>query len=405
MSMIQTLLAEGRFAEAIAGADAAMAAAPWDTRLAGLPRMLGDTLFAVGLWEDAAPWLARAAWIEPWDSDLAERAARARLPSWLAPDRDDPGLGRPLKRYAPRESGAYTYVVEVVGTCNLRCPTCPVGNSPARPKGFMSPALFADILAKIRAETPDPNPRLALYNWGEPLLHPQLPRLITMAREQGLEVELSTNLNIRRGLEAVVAAAPAEIKVSLSGFTPETYGRTHARGDLALVTRNLRELRRLIDRHGAQTRVWIGHHLYKSNRHQVGDVARLALELGFEHQPMDAFFMPLERLGAWLDGDEGADPGGIIPDLPLDPKTRQEALRRQRNGQHDCELRFAQTVINHDGGLALCCGVYDAPNMLGAKFLDLPHAEIEARRYAHPFCAECMAKDMHYAPPSLTTAG
>jgi pyruvate-formate lyase-activating enzyme len=401
MQQIEQLLVNGHFAEAITLAQKLFSANVCDSRLIGLPRLIGDALFSVGLWEDAAPWLAIAAEIEPWDADLIDRQNRADLPEWLSPDRYDPVLKKTLRRYSPRESGSYSYIIDVVGTCNLRCPTCPVGNSLPRPKGFMTVELFTGILEKIRRECPDSNPRLALYNWGEPLLHPQLPEMITLAHNYGFTVALSTNLNIRKGLEEIVAAGPAELKISISGLTANSYAKTHRRGDLALVLANLRELRKLIDKHSVSTRVWIGHHVYRSTSHQVPEMAQIATELGFEHHPIDAFFMPLERLGEWLNGEKGADPDNIIPDLPLDPLARQHALRKQRNGDFDCELRFAQTVINHDGSLALCCGVYDSVNMLGEQFLDLNHEEIEARRYAHPFCKQCMAAEMHYAPPSL----
>lgn len=398
---IVTLLGQGRYRSAVAAATALDTARRFDPGLVSLPRIIGEALFGAGLWREAGPWLDRASALEPWDSALADHAERCRLPDWLAPDIKEHATGRTLRRHPPKEGRAYSYTVDVVGTCNLRCPSCPVGNSPARPKGFMDTALFGRILAKIRAESPDPNPRLTLYNWGEPLLHPELPRLIAMAHAAGFPVQLSTNLNIRRGLSDVIAAGPEELKISLSGFTPDSYARSHRRGDLTLVLANMREVRRLIDAHGVATRVWIGHHIYRANRDQIPAVAALARELGFAHHPIDAFFMPLERLGAYLDGDDSADPGGIIPDLPLNPRARAAALAGQIDPDSDCELRFAQTVINHDGSLALCCSVYDAANMLGANFLDLGHDEIQARRYAHPFCGTCMAKTMHYAGRAL----
>ena len=396
MAEISAMLASGRFASAVALAGCRSAADRFDPALIGLPRRMGEALFAAGLWRDAEPWLAEATQLEPWDTSLGHRYQRTRLPQWAEPSiaLED---GRTLVRHPPQEGGAYSYTIDVVGTCNLRCPTCPVGNSPARPRGFMAADMFERIIAKIRAESPDPDPRLTLYNWGEPLLHPELPRLIGIAHAAGLKVQLSTNLNIRHGLEAVIAANPDELKISLSGATQENYGRTHRRGDLELVLANMRELRRLIDAHGATTRVWIGHHLYRSSRHELPQVAALARELGFAHHPIDAFFMPLERLASFLDGDDGADAHGIIPDLPLNPRDRARLLAEQQDPNSDCELRFAQTVINHDGSVALCCSVYDSANMLGIDFLDLPHAEIQRRRYAHSFCTSCTTRHMHYA--------
>jgi len=56
----------------------------------------------------------------------------------------------------------YMYYIDIVGTCNLRCPSCPVGNylphdfmDLQRPKGFMKLALFEQILDKIKRENSD----------------------------------------------------------------------------------------------------------------------------------------------------------------------------------------------------------------------------------------------------------
>jgi MoaA/NifB/PqqE/SkfB family radical SAM enzyme len=44
--------------------------------------------------------------------------------------------------------------IDVLGSCNLRCPSCPVGNTkdfkPAT--GFMPPQLLASIIAKAKSE-------------------------------------------------------------------------------------------------------------------------------------------------------------------------------------------------------------------------------------------------------------
>jgi MoaA/NifB/PqqE/SkfB family radical SAM enzyme len=69
----------------------------------------------------------------------------------------------------------FIYNIEVAGMCNLRCPSCPVGNTKAtdlqepRPKGLMQPSLFYKILEKIQRDHPHSAETLVrLYSWGEP---------------------------------------------------------------------------------------------------------------------------------------------------------------------------------------------------------------------------------------------
>ncbi len=194
-------------------------------------------------------------------------------------------------------------------------------------------------------------------------------------------------------------ANPTNLKVSLSGFTQETYGKTHAGGDLALVKANLYRLRHDLDKYKAATRVWVGHHLYRNNQHQLPEVAAVCRELGFEHHPIAAFFQPLERLIEVAEG-KGA-PHPILDELLEHPSSYVPRLKASRSGDYDCELRFNQTAINHDGTVALCCSVYDRENMLGAHFLEHDHAALEAMKYAHPFCRTCMAHGVAYVPAEV----
>jgi len=49
----------------------------------------------------------------------------------------------------------FFFNIDVLGSCNLRCPSCPVGNSRdvRLPTGFMEPPLLAAIIAKAKAES------------------------------------------------------------------------------------------------------------------------------------------------------------------------------------------------------------------------------------------------------------
>jgi hypothetical protein len=102
-----------------------------------------------------------------------------------------------------------------------------------------------------------------------------------------------------------------------------------------------------------------------------------------------------------INGKPNPRDSGIIEDLLHNPEDRQRRVASQRSGRFDCELRFNQTVINHDGTVALCCTVYDEPNMLGVSYLDECFSSIEQRKYRHPFCLTCIKNNLHYVPAEL----
>lgn len=402
------MIGQGRLARAERLIEQAIAAHPTEGETASARRELGLALFRAGHWEQARRWLEQALVFFPGDRDLLAALDRARPRAHLAPEVFDPVRGAVLRRGSPRESATYVYAIDVVGTCNLRCPTCPVGNftEARRAKGFMPLGTFEKILAKIVRERVAERPEIWLFSWGEPLLHPDLPAILERIHAAGLPSHLSTNLNIKKGLEGVVRARPANLKISISGVTQETYGRTHAGGKVAVVLENMRELRRLLDQHGNRTtRVWVGHHVYRTNQHEIEGFARFCGELGFEHHPIAAFYQPLEKLVELAQGNAAPDP---VMDLLLEhPASYLRRFKAVRRRDHDCELRYNQTAINFDGTVSLCCSVYDEPNMLGVKFLDEAHEQLQERKYRHPFCTTCMDLGLHYAPsdPTLLEAG
>src|SRR5262245_28856218 len=90
-------------------------------------------------------------------------------------------------------------VVDVFSYCNLRCPSCIVGNKYGRmgdwPKGLMTVGLLDSIITKARSEFEIE--WLCVYNWTEPLLHPRLHDLIEIVGGHGIPSSVSTNLNVR----------------------------------------------------------------------------------------------------------------------------------------------------------------------------------------------------------------
>src|ERR1019366_2830753 len=143
---------------------------------------------------------------------------------------------------------AYTIVLDVFSYCNLRCPSCIVGNKFGRmedwPKGLMTADLLDVIVTKAKSEFDIES--IGVFNWTEPLLHPRLYELIEIINNHGVHSSISTNLNVKDSydFERLLAARPGWMRVSLSGFSQAVYERGHAGGDIELVKRNLVSLAR-----------------------------------------------------------------------------------------------------------------------------------------------------------------
>ena len=117
---------------------------------------------------------------------------------------------------------------DIVGGCQLRCVGCP--NSTLRPKAKpISLADFARCLANVDVDRIE---RLQLFNYGEPLLHPDLPgifRVLADRKDRIGSIEISTNAQFVRWkqLEEVMhMKLLTRLAVSCDGDgTPASYER------------------------------------------------------------------------------------------------------------------------------------------------------------------------------------
>ncbi len=295
-----------------------------------------------------------------------------------------------------RSRKAFSYNIDVLGGCNLSCPSCPVGSmrEVATPKTLMSPQVFEEIVLKIKRETPGTT-HVSLYNWTEPILHPELPRLLSVARRHALPVALSCNFNTCRNLEGVLAEEPMSFRISVSGFFQKTYERTHRNGDIAKVKANMRLLRETMDRLDSMMQVHVAYHCYVDNLGE--DYTRMrdfCTSLGFFFLPMWAYVTSIEKLLDVYEGRElGQQDRSVLGLLAVSPEEAREVARRRASA--DCVLRSHQTTINSDGSVALCCGVYDRKANIAPHFLDVSFEELQTAKYKHPLCGRCMSHGIH----------
>ncbi len=317
------------------------------------------------------------------------------IPAYLSETAFDHQLAQELERYHPIESSHYVYAIDIVGGCNLRCPTCPVANAAPMPKGLMSLDLYQQILQKIKIESIDQAPDIWLFNWTEPLLHPQIDQFIYTTHELGMTSFVSSNLNMGDRIESLIQAQPTRLKVSLSSLRQSVYGQTHVRGSIDQVIQNLHQLARWRDHYQSKTQIWIGHHLYKNTLEDQEQVKALAHQLGFGYAPSPAILAPIESVMKLMKAPNSDDVGGLRAQFLYDPLVIREAAAKKRSGKKDCELRFNMTTIQYDGKVNLCCATTQSLDQIPINFLDHTHQEIEDIKYKSAFCKQCMNNNLH----------
>ena len=99
--------------------------------------------------------------------------------------------------------------VEITNICNLKCDFCPITK---RKLEFMSTHLFSDILEQIKPHTK----YIYLHVKGEPLLHPELSRLLDISFEKGFEVNITTNGTLIEKVGDMLLTKPAIRQINFS---------------------------------------------------------------------------------------------------------------------------------------------------------------------------------------------
>ncbi|MGZ0076735.1 radical SAM protein [Methylomonas sp. YC3] len=285
------------------------------------------------------------------------------------------------------------YTIDVVGTCNLKCPSCAHSMEDiAISRGTMPFADFKAVTDKILAENAITT-HVSLYSWGEPFLHPQLPDIVEYLHGKNIAVALSSNLSLpdSNRIRDVIRKSPDYLKVSTSGYYPDAYNSTHTGGDTNLVKSNLYKLRYYLDKYNASTVVDVNYHLYNNNNgNNLQKYRELCDELGFILSTTYALVMPLERVIKYCQGRPEKDTLALHDYLLVGI---DEGIRASNQIQLiGCPFRDNQTNISWDLSVPVCCTVFERDNqLLTSNFLETPRQQIEENKKNIALCSQCMS--------------
>jgi len=147
--------------------------------------------------------------------------------------------------------------LETTNRCNLPCTTCPRTFEELEPAANMSWDLFRSIVDQYPAIA-----RVVLHGVGEPLMVPNLPRMIRYLKERGTYVLFNTNgtlLNERRGRD-LIASGLDELRVSLDAAEPVAFKAVRGKDAFDRIVRNVREFRALqrsLDAAAPRVSLWL----------------------------------------------------------------------------------------------------------------------------------------------------
>jgi MoaA/NifB/PqqE/SkfB family radical SAM enzyme len=316
--------------------------------------------------------------------DVAESVARGSFSS----GREHYELFGRREGRAPCKS--YVFYIDVFSYCNLRCPSCLVGNKLTHAgewrRGLMTPALLGRILDKGLSECAISD--VGLYNWTEPLLHPDFVDLVRVVKSRGLPCSISSNLNVLRNPEELLASGLDWMRVSLSGFTQRVYELGHRGGDLEIVKDNMRRLAAARATTGTATMIEVLYHRYRDNSDEIAPMAEFSRSLGLEFKTILAYVSVVEKVLAIHAGNCRPEDSLVLDRLAV-PLNRAIAITSQI-GEDRCILLEDIIVLVVSGQVMLCCASSLRPSNVIGNYLDVSLDEIQRRRRAHSLCSDCM---------------
>ena len=144
-------------------------------------------------------------------------------------------------------------MIELNNTCNLHCKMCAT-KSARRKKGIMN----LDDYRRIIKEVSELGIHIVtLYTHGEPLLYPDLPKAVEIAKTEGLNVSISTNGNLldeKLGSELLHAGVDV-LRYSIEGASKSTYEKIRRGGNFERLISNMQQFKRLRDQGKAETAI------------------------------------------------------------------------------------------------------------------------------------------------------
>ncbi len=247
--------------------------------------------------------------------------------------------------------------IEPTTSCNLRCPECPSGlRSFTRPTGMLQAELFIKTIDELAPTLS----YLTFYFQGEPYLHPQFLELVQYASSQKIYTATSTNahyLNDEMAKKTIQSGLDRLI-ISIDGTTQESYEAYRVGGKLDKVIEGAKNIIRWKRELKSLTPFVVFQFLVvKPNEHQIGEVNRLAREIG-----VDLVALKTAQIYDYKNGSD------LIPTIEKYSRYRKEAdgtYTIKNELLSHCWKMWQSCVITWDGKVVPCCFDKDAHYVMG----------------------------------------
>ena len=249
-------------------------------------------------------------------------------------------------------SKPFMLTVEPTNKCNLACQACPTKYrvQDAVPRGSMTKDNFVRTINLFKRHIIF----LSLQNWGEPLLHKDLPYFLRVANENKIFWYLTTNASIKLSdsvIESILDVPGGKVVFDIDGLTQASYEMYRVKGDLSLVLSNIARFVRMKREKGSQVILEGRMIVSKVNEHESKVFEDFCADLGLDRSSLSKMQVNIR---------ETAD---LLPD---DGKHVYQNYISHEAAPKSCDRLYTDAVVNWDGRVSACCLTYDASSDFGS---------------------------------------
>ena len=282
---------------------------------------------------------------------------------------------------------------EISGRCNARCPFCPTGSGRLNEHAsrFIPVEEFRDGINRLyELNFLKKDTQVGLYNWGDPLLHPELEKIMSVLTDVDLNYSLSSNGSRFVPVSPMYLDNLAVLRFSLPGFSQQSYDRVHGL-QFGKVLEHIRQWIEVLP----DFTVEIAYFLYNFNYSEMKAAFEYFSDLKVVFNVKMPFLMDFYDASAVLSGRSNPERMEEISKyLHLE---YIDAVKIQQPGDYLCPLLSSQLVIDEYNNVVTCCAISKTSNYYSlGSLISLDREQILGLKSSVPICRGCTRIGLPY---------
>lgn len=259
-----------------------------------------------------------------------------------------------------------TILVEASNSCMLRCPSCATVHTSMRPKGLMLFESFKQLMDSIDWKIK----RINFSYAGEPLVNPELGKMILYAKKRGISSIVETNgMLLEEHADDLLSCGLDKLNIAFDGVNQEMISKYRKGIDFSKVVAGIKEIISKKNRGGnLSPEIHLQFIVMKHNQEHVEEAVEMARSLGADYIDIKSMILSGGHGLSLEKKKELADE--FLP-------TKKEFIRYAKNigvwrlkksARTFCSHLLSDTVIMWNGDVTICTMDVDGNLLVGNAF-------------------------------------